>query len=202
MDLKTIANRVLSQDPGTRVMQIAITLSAVSHLILIMTVQQVFPVYWKTEELRSYNVELIRESVDDLPVGTLDSTKNEDSLKKVIDTKKDAEETISLDTKDKRYISYTKIIKQKLMEHWDYPPLARDNLIEGQSLIIFSLFNDGSLTGISVTQSSGYEILDKEVIDAVASAAPFPPFPESILVNKLNINASFEYRLTTSGSKK
>ena len=201
MDLRTITNRILSDDPGTRVMQIAISLSAVSHLILIMAVQQVFPVYWKTEELRSYKVELIREAVDDLPAGTLDSTKNEDSLKKVIDTKKDAEDTISLDTKDKRYISYAKVIQQKLMEHWEYPPLARDNLIEGHSLVIFSLLSDGSLTGISVTQSSGYEILDKEVIDAVNSAAPFPPFPESIVVNKLNINASFEYRLTTSGNK-
>jgi protein TonB len=144
---------------------------------------------------------LIREAVDDLPVGTLDSSKNEDSLKKLIDTKKDAEETISLDTRDKRYISYAKIIQQKLMEHWEYPPLARDNLIEGQSLILFSLLSDGSLTGISITQSSGYEILDKEVIDAVTGAAPFPPFPESIPANKLNINASFEYRLTTSGDK-
>lgn len=202
MDLKTITNRILSPDPGTRVMQIAITVSAVSHLILILAVQQVFPVYWKTDELRSYKVELLREAVDDLPVGSLDSTKNEDSLKKVIDTKKDTEETISLDTKDKRYISYTKIIKQKLMEHWKYPPQAKANLIEGQSLILFSLLNDGSLTGMSITKSSGYEILDREVIDAVNNAAPFPPFPESIVVNKLNINASFEYRLTTSGKNR
>jgi len=201
MDLRIIANKILSPDPGIRVMQIAITVSAVSHLILIIAVQQVFPVYWKTEELRSYKVELIREAVDDLPVGSLDSTKNEDSLKRVNDTKKDSEETISLDTKDKRYISYTKIITQKLMEYWRYPPLAKDNLLEGESLILFSLLNDGSLTGISITKSSGYEILDKEVIDAVNKAAPFPPFPESITVNKLNINASFEYRLTTSGKK-
>lgn len=201
MDLRTIANRILSPDPGIRVMQIAITVSAVSHLILIIAVQQVFPVYWKTEELRSYKVELIREAVDDLPVGSLDITKNEDSLKRLNDTKKDSEETISLDTKDKRYISYTKVITKKLMEHWRYPPQARNNLIEGQSLILFSLLNDGSLTGISITKSSGYEILDKEVIDAVNKAAPFPPFPESITVNKLNINASFEYRLTTSRDK-
>ncbi|MFC1839229.1 energy transducer TonB [Thermodesulfobacteriota bacterium] len=202
MDLKTITNRILSPDPGTRVMQIAITVSTVSHLILIMAVQQVIPVFWKTDELRSYKVELIREAVDDIPVGSLDSTKNEDRLKKVIDTKNDSEETISLDTKDKRYISYTKIIKQKLMEHWGYPAMAKANLLEGKSLIIFRLLNDGSLTGISITESSGYDILDKEVIDAVTSAAPFPPFPPSITVNKLNINASFEYRLTTSSNKK
>lgn len=204
MVLKTIkiANKILSNDPGSRVMRIAFAVSAVSHLILIMTVQQLVPAFFATEELRSYKVELIREAVDDLPVGSLDNSKNEDTLKKIIDSEKGSEETISLDTKDKKYVSYTKIIKQKLMEHWEYPPIAKANLIEGKTLVLFSLLRDGSLSGTAVTESSGYDILDREVTDAVRSAAPFPSFPESITVNRLNINASFEYRLTTSKEKK
>lgn len=197
-----IANRLLSPDPATRVLQIAVAVSAVSHLILIMTFQQFVPVFWATDELRSYKVELIREAVDDIPSGSLDDAKKENTLKKIIDSKKGSEETISLDTKDKRYVSYANIIKQELMAHWKYPPVAKANLIEGKSLILFRLLNDGSLAGISITTSSGYDILDREVIDAVTRAAPFPPFPESITVNRLNINATFEYRLTSSSNKK
>ena len=204
MTLKTkkIANKILSQDPASRVMQIAVAVSAITHLVFIMTVQQIIPVFWTTDELRSYKVELIREAVDDMPIGSLENSKNEDTLKKIIDSKKDSEETISLDTKDKRYVSYVNIIKQKLMAHWGYPPAAKAGLLEGNSLILFSLLRDGSLAGIAVTKSSGYDILDREVIEAVTEAAPFPPFPETIAVSKLNINADFEYRLTGSGDKK
>ena len=197
-----IANKILSSDPATRVMQIAVAVSAASHLILIMVFQQFVPVFWTSDELKSYKVELIREAVDEIPPGSLDNTKNEDTLKKIIESEKGPEETISLDTKDKRYVSYANIIKQKLMEHWKYPPLAKDRLIEGKSVILFSLLRDGSLTSVSITSSSGYNILDREVTDAVTRAAPFPPFPASITANKLNINAAFEYRLTSSSNKK
>jgi len=193
---------MFSDHPGSRAMKIALAVSIASHLILIVAVQQVIPVFWKTDEIRAYKIELIREAVDDIPLGRLDDLQDENSLKKVIESQKDSEETISLDTKDKRYISYTRLIKKKLMTHWNYPPYAKANLLEGKSIILFSLLHDGTLIGISITKSSGYEILDKEVKDAVIRAAPFPSFPESINVNKLNINASFEYRLTSSGKPK
>ena len=68
--------------------------------------------------------------------------------------------------------------------------------MEGTSHVLFSLSRDGQLVGVSVVGSSGHEILDQEGIDTIARAAPFPPFPDSITVGRLNINVSFGYRLT------
>lgn len=114
-----------------------------------------------------------------------------------MESSRDSQDTISLDTKDKRYISYTKLVKQRLSSNWGYPRKAKEKLMEGKSHVLFSLSRNGQLIGISITGSSGYEILDQEGIDTIKRAAPFPPFPESITVGRLNINVSFEYRLTS-----
>jgi outer membrane biosynthesis protein TonB len=39
-------------------------------------------------------------------------------------------------------------------------------------------------------------VLDREAERAIQSAAPFPPFPSTISVSRLNINVSFDYTLT------
>jgi TonB family protein len=48
---------------------------------------------------------------------------------------------------------------------------------------------------IRVAESSGHQILDAEATRAVRSAAPFPPFPNHVTVARLNIKASFDYRI-------
>ena len=53
------------------------------------------------------------------------------------------------------------------------------------------------MTHISIIETSGHDILDKEVIRAINNAAPFPSFPGSITVKRLNIKATFDYRLTS-----
>jgi TonB family protein len=70
--------------------------------------------------------------------------------------------------------------------------------MEGKSHVLFSLSRDGQLVAVSITGSSGYEILDREGVDTIIRSTPFPPFPDSITVGRLNINVSFEYRLTSS----
>jgi protein TonB len=110
----------------------------------------------------------------------------------------EAEDTISLDTKDKRYTSYAKAIKTRLMKHWEYPREARENLIEGKVLIVFSLNRQGHLKEIRILQPSGYDILNKEAERAIRSAAPFPSFPGSVTVARLNIKADFAYLLAAN----
>ena len=197
MDLKTIktANNISA---ASRIKKAALGISFFSHLLIFITIQQLMPELWRTTELKTYKVELIRDVIDDIPIEKLEELERENSLKKLMESNKDAEETISLDTKDKRYISYTKIIKQRLSANWGYPRKAKENLMEGKSHVIFSLSRDGELIGASITGSSGHEILDQEGVDTIIRAAPFPPFPDSITVGRLNINVSFEYLITSS----
>lgn len=195
MDLKTI--KTVNNITAQKIIKVAFGLSFFSHLLFFITVQQFMPELWRTNELKTYRVELIRDVIDDIPPERLEELEKENSLKKLLDSNMDSQETISLDTKDKRYISYTRVIKKRLASYWGYPRKAKKQLMEGKSHALFSLSRNGQLIGVSITGSSGYEILDQEGIDTIKRAAPFPPFPDSITVNRLNINVSFEYRLTT-----
>jgi TonB family protein len=178
-------------------MKASIALSVVFHITLILSFQNATPLIWENEELRTYRVELIRPPVDDLETGEFPGDFMDDTMHKEEALPQDSQDTISLDTKDERYIAYTSLIKQEIMRHWKYPPEARAYLIEGNLMVLFSLMDDGRMTSITITRSSGHEMLDSEVVKAINSALPFPPFPESIGVKRLNINASFEYRLTS-----
>lgn len=177
-------------------MRICVFISFIFHIVILFALQKAFPSYWNMEEYRTYEVELIRAPVEDLESG--DSSQS--SLAHMND--EDTEEvshiqaTISLDTKDKRYVSYAAVIKGKIMKNWVYPVQAREYLIEGRLTALFSLKKSGNMVDIAIIRRSGYEILDNEVIRAIKSAAPFPPFPDSISVNKLNIKADFDYRIT------
>ena len=73
---------------------------------------------------------------------------------------------------------------------------AKSYLIEGKLMVLFSLVSEGDMVQIKIIEPSGHEILDKEAIRAIRAAAPFPPFPEHIPLRRLNIKASFVYRLT------
>ncbi len=177
------------------VMRISLIISLLFHVIVLFGVQKAFPVNWM-KPLRTYHIELLRPPVDtsynEKNAGT-DLARIKPHEKKQPEK---TEDTISLDTKDKRYVSYAKVIKERLMQHWEYPRKARDNLIEGQVLVIFSLDRQGNLQDIKILMPSAYAILDEETQRVIRASAPFPSFPGSVTVQKLNIKANFAYILT------
>jgi TonB family protein len=190
-------NNILSLIGPAVAMKASLFISLIFHITILLIFQNAFPFYWNNSGLRTYRVDLIRPPVEDIDTGDsprdlIDHTEEKESP--ITDTFQD---TISLDTKDKRYISYASLIKKEIMTHWRYPTEALANLIEGKLTVIFSLASDGKMTYINITEASGHEILDKEVIHAINSSVPFPPFPESITVKRLNIKASFDYRLSS-----
>jgi TonB family protein len=193
--IKSLNNGLMLIGPSV-VMKTSLLISFIFHLILLLAFQRAFPYYWSTTELRTYKVDLIRPSIEDIDIGDTpgDYIHTEEEEIPVSDI---YQETISIDTKDERYISYANLIKNKIMGHWRYPPEAVAHLIEGRLSVLFSLARDGKMTRISITEGSGYDILDKEVIRAISTSVPFPPFPGSITVKRLNIKATFDYRLTS-----
>lgn len=191
----TITNSLYA---ASRIRKTAFGVSFFSHLVLILIIQQFAPDIWHIEELKTYRVEFVRDAIDDIPFEKMTEQEKENTIKKIIEADQKTEETISLDTVDKRYISYTGILKKRLAACWGYPKEAKEKSMEGKTHAIFHLSRDGNLTGVEVTGPSGYEILDQEGLDAIKRAAPFPPFPESITVERLNINVTFEYRISTA----
>lgn len=186
-----------SKLPGHKtVMRVSLIISLLFHVIVLLSVQKVFPLDW-LNPLETYRVELLRPPVDTLygeEVSGEDLARIKPRDEK---TSEKTEDTISLDTKDKKYVSYAKVIKKRLIQHWEYPRQARENLIEGQVLAIFSLDRHGNLQDIKILMPSDHAILDEETQRAIRDSAPFPPFPGSVTVQKLNIKANFAYILTT-----
>jgi TonB family protein len=180
-------------------MKISLLVSLCFHAALLMAIQKVFPIHWVPEPLRTFHVELLRPSEDrfrEKAPQELDHARIEQQESKQPQKGLD---TISLDTNDKRYSSYAKIIKERLMRHWTYPREAVENLMEGNVRVLFSMNKEGGLTRLEVIRTSAFDILDKEVLRAVRAAAPFPPFPESVRASRLSIRADFAYRLSARG---
>ena len=180
-----------------KVMKTCLIVSLLLHACMVLGIQKAFPVNWFPEPLRTYHVELLRPPMDPLKddeAGGTDLAKLKPEEKAPPEK---AEDTISLDTKDERYISYARVIKEELMRHWEYPLQAKENLIEGQVLVLFTLNRKGHLKNIQILNPSSYGVLDKETLRAIRTAAPFPPFPGSVGVKRLNIKANFAYRLTS-----
>jgi len=103
--------------------------------------------------------------------------------------------TISLNTKSYKYISYFTHIKRKIELVWEYPRTAAELGQEGRLTLRFTILKDGRLYGVKLIQSSGYHLLDDEAVRAVKEAAPFNPIPDRLHKDHLNILASFTYTL-------
>lgn len=178
-------------------MKICLIVSFFFHGVFVLAFHGAFPWAFAEEELRTYTVEFIRPPVEDLEKDDLSDGEMGKAEKEETPETAESQDTISLDTQDKRYVPYTRVIRDSIMRQWRYPPEARENLIEGKLLVLFSLGRNGDLQGVRILTSSGYAILDDEAVRAIRAANPFPSFPEHITVTRLNIKANIDYRIAS-----
>jgi protein TonB len=84
------------------------------------------------------------------------------------------------------------VIADIVQRHINYPPIARRMGWEGKVLVSFVLEPNGDIRDLKVIKSCGYEVLDKEALDAIRrSYKDFPKPPVSVVV-KLPINFRLE----------
>jgi len=177
-------------------MMITLIVSFFVHLTLILAFRNAFPFNWDKTDLRTYQVELIRPPTDNIDPEELSKAElSQPEKEEPIPENKETEDFISLDTKDKRYLTYTTLIKEKILRNWQYPAEAKENLMEGKVQLLFSIAKNGQLLDIKILNSSGYPILDQEGLRAIQATAPFTPFPDQISVSKLHVTATLDYRL-------
>ncbi len=105
------------------------------------------------------------------------------------------EETISLDSTDFKYTSYLNGVKSRIEGVWKYPEAAKRSALQGRGLISFTIQRDGSLSELKLLTSSGYPVLDEEILKAIRAAAPFNPMADNMSIKRLNVVATFEYNL-------
>jgi protein TonB len=68
-------------------------------------------------------------------------------------------------------------IQRRIRDRLRYPPEARRAGIQGQTEVIFTIHQNGTVSGAAIQLSSGNEILDQAALEAVYAAAPFRPSP-------------------------
>ena len=106
------------------------------------------------------------------------------------------EETVDLGSRDIKYVTYLAKIKNKILQIWQYPQKAYENNEEGNVIVKMSIDADGRLAGVALISSSGYAELDDGALSVVQTAAPFEPLPGIYDLSRLNIVASFHYKIT------
>jgi TonB family protein len=176
-------------------MRICFILSLLFHVLLLFVFQKSFNISWDTSEYRTYKVDMIRAAVEDLESEKIPEPGAVQIKKEQMSPDSEAA-TISLETKDKRYVSYARMIKEKIARNWEYPREARRKKMEGRVFLIFTLERSGELALIKIKNGSGFPVLDSEAKRAIFAASPFPSFPEQIPFKRLHIKAAFDYRLS------
>jgi protein TonB len=106
------------------------------------------------------------------------------------------EETVDLGSRDIKYVTYLAKIKNKILQIWQYPQKAYEDNEEGNVIVKMSIDADGRLAGAALISSSGYAELDDGALSVVQTAAPFEPLPGIYDLSRLNIVASFQYKIT------
>jgi len=69
-----------------------------------------------------------------------------------------------------------KIIQQNIV----YPDRAQRNGWEGQVVVMFSVMQNGRVKDIRIRKSSGYGILDENVLETIRKVEPFPRPPVAV----------------------
>ena len=93
-------------------------------------------------------------------------------------------EIAGLDNPDFKFGYYIDQLLGAIDAKWVRPPLG-DGV---RAIIAFRIERDGSLTGLQVAESSGYNSFDLAALRAVQNAAPFPPLPRAYRQDSLGVN--------------
>ena len=102
---------------------------------------------------------------------------------------------VDLNTTNYKYLSYFIWLRKSIELTWVYPSSAVRQGLQGEVRLEFKIEKDGRMTRIRVLSSSGYEILDRAIVDAIKLAAPFAPLPKSMAKDSLMVTATFRYVL-------
>ncbi len=78
----------------------------------------------------------------------------------------------------KQYIkAHFLYIKDDIQKNISYPRLARKMGWEGKVVISFIICEDGTVVNIKIVKSSGFALLDKNAVESIKKAVPFPSPP-------------------------
>jgi len=119
----------------------------------------------------------------------------------------DVGDSTFLNTREWKYAGFFNRVKQAISEHWDPSSAMRARDPSGEkffykdrnTLLSVTLNEQGALTDIKVTRSSGLDFLDQTAVEAFQKAQPFPNPPSGLVDSHGQISFSFGFYVETGG---
>lgn len=82
-----------------------------------------------------------------------------------------------------------------ISKHKKYPKIAAMRNWQGEAIVELELDGNGKLKSKKIIQSSGHDVLDKQALEMVEKALPFPPPPEVLRGNTFTITVPVPFKL-------
>ena len=104
-------------------------------------------------------------------------------------------DTVWMDTQQDLLISFMRRFRDRIYLVWNYPESARIRNQQGSCLVRITVDRDGNVTDVKLMESSGFRVLDDEVMRAVRQGATYGPLPRAYPNEYLHIMALFNYQM-------
>lgn len=82
-----------------------------------------------------------------------------------------------------------------ISKHKQYPRIAQLRGWQGEAVVELQLDGNGKLKSKKIIQTSGFESLDKQALEMVEKAAPFPAPPEALRGSNFSIKVPIPFKL-------
>ncbi len=118
------------------------------------------------------------------------------NLKDTIQKKSQYSSKTKKSKKDKNDLKvWSSKILQEINSNINYPVIALQNQISGKVIIQLSITNKGILKKLSLIQSSGFDILDNEVLRAVSNSDNYPSAPISLSKKQYSFKLPIKFEI-------
>jgi periplasmic protein TonB len=91
--------------------------------------------------------------------------------------------------------TYIDEIKRRIFAFWVYPREAAQQKQAGSGVVVFMVRRDGRIGEINIVRSTGADILDRYIENAIRLAAPFPSIPCKVTEEAVPLTLNFKYTL-------
>jgi protein TonB len=90
---------------------------------------------------------------------------------------------------------YLEALRNAIMQHRQYPGVARRRHQEGTATIGFVILGDGTIRDSRIETSSGIASLDRAALQAVTELGQFDPIPEELHREEWQLTVSLQFKL-------
>jgi protein TonB len=138
---------------------------------------------------------LIKDTLDDIQDDQSEFSKEKETIKdKEQEQQAVFDNRLQGDKAEKIYQSYYGVIRNILDSNKKYPLLSLQRRQEGTPIVEFTILKNGEVTNLNLV-SSGYRLLDREAQKIVIKSSPFPPIPESVGKNSIDLRIPINFSL-------